>query len=81
MEEAVGIASCQLRGFGTVDHVIGHGSDLGGQLGGGSNGRERMQSHRMADVESELTTGLYRPLAEAEPRIHQQGQHCRGQGS
>ena len=81
MEETVGIASGQLRGFITIDHVVGHRSYPRGQLGSRSNGREGMQSHRIAEVESELATGLYRPLAEAEPRIHQQGQHCRGQGS
>ena len=81
MEEAVGIASCQLGGFVTIDHVVRDRSYPRGQLGRGSNGRERMQSHRIAELESELATGLYRPLAEAEPRIHQQGQHRSGQGS
>jgi len=77
----VGIASCQLRGFVTVDYVVRHRSHPRGQRGGGSNGRERMQSHRMAELESELTTGLYRPLTEAESCIHHQRQHCSGQGS
>jgi len=81
MEKAVGIASCQICGFVTIHHVVRHRGHPGGQIGGGSNGRERMQSHRIAELESGLATGMYRSLAEAETRIHQQGQHRSRQGS
>jgi hypothetical protein len=61
VKEAVRIASRQFRCLLPVHHIVGHGSDLGSQLGHGADGVEGMKSHRILDQRLKELRKISRP--------------------